>query len=152
MKLVKNYMTAPVITIKESQTVAETIKLMVQRDTDGLVVVNDKDDLMVVGIISMHDILKYLVPDYLEEEKNLAPFEPSEFFNQRAKKIADDKISKLMTSKKIYTVGPEDSLIKAATLLTEYKIHRLPVLDNGKLVGYLSHSDVRRAIDEIIIY
>ena len=100
----------------------------------------------------MHDILKYLVPDYLEEEKNLAPFEPSEFFNQRAKKIADDKISKLMTSKKIYTVGPEDSLIKAATLLTEYKIHRLPVLDNGKLVGYLSHSDVRRAIDEIIIY
>lgn len=48
-------------------------------------------------------------------------------------------------TKKVITVGPEDTLEQAADLLAENRIHRLPVVRDGKLVGILSDSDIRNA-------
>jgi acetoin utilization protein AcuB len=48
-------------------------------------------------------------------------------------------------TKKVITVGPEDTLERAADLLAENRIHRLPVVRDGKLVGILSDSDIRNA-------
>lgn len=40
------------------------------------------------------------------------------------------------------TVAPIDSLKKAEQLFDEHKIHHLPVIDEGKVVGILSKSDL----------
>lgn len=48
-------------------------------------------------------------------------------------------------TKKVITVGPEDTLERAADLLAENRIHRLPVVRDGKLVGIVSDSDIRNA-------
>lgn len=44
------------------------------------------------------------------------------------------------------TVGPDDSLARAAGIMREFRIHHLPVVsDGGRLVGILSDTDVRNA-------
>jgi len=48
-------------------------------------------------------------------------------------------------TKKVITVAPEDTLERAADLLAENRIHRLPVVRDGRLVGIVSDSDIRNA-------
>jgi CBS domain-containing protein len=58
----------------------------------------------------------------------------------------------LMTkSPKIHAVGPDEQIRKAASLLAEYNIGLLPVLDEaGKLLGVVSERDiVREAVTSV---
>jgi acetoin utilization protein AcuB len=48
-------------------------------------------------------------------------------------------------TKKVITVAPEDTLERAADLLAENRVHRLPVVRDGRLVGIVSDSDIRNA-------
>jgi hypothetical protein len=43
------------------------------------------------------------------------------------------------------TVGPEDLLTRAADLVRKFRINHLPVVEEGKLVGILSDTDLRNA-------
>ncbi len=51
-------------------------------------------------------------------------------------------VGKRMT-KEVITVAPEDTLKRAADLLAGNRIHRLPVVRDGRLVGIVSDSDIR---------
>ncbi|MBI5419105.1 MAG: CBS domain-containing protein [Deltaproteobacteria bacterium] len=53
-------------------------------------------------------------------------------------------VGKRMT-KEVITVAPEETLERAAGLLAENRIHRLPVVRDGKLVGIVADSDIRNA-------
>jgi acetoin utilization protein AcuB len=48
-------------------------------------------------------------------------------------------------TKKVITVGPDDTLERAADLLAGNRIHRLPVVRDDRLVGIVSDSDIRNA-------
>jgi acetoin utilization protein AcuB len=43
------------------------------------------------------------------------------------------------------TVSPEDPLSRAAAILREFRFHHLPVVEDGRLVGILSDTDLRNA-------
>ena len=43
------------------------------------------------------------------------------------------------------TVGPGDSLARAAEIMRTFRIHHLPVAEEGKLVGILTDTDLRNA-------
>ncbi len=53
-------------------------------------------------------------------------------------------VGKRMT-KKVITAALEDTLKQAADLLAGNRVHRLPVVRDGKLVGIVSDSDIRNA-------
>jgi acetoin utilization protein AcuB len=53
-------------------------------------------------------------------------------------------VGKRMTEN-VISASPDDTLKQAADLLAENRIHRLPVVRDGKLVGILSDSDIRNA-------
>ncbi|MGO9372678.1 MAG: CBS and ACT domain-containing protein [Syntrophobacteraceae bacterium] len=48
-------------------------------------------------------------------------------------------------SKNVITIGEEDSMQQAATLMREHRIRMLPVVRKGGLVGVLSDTDLKRA-------
>jgi len=48
-------------------------------------------------------------------------------------------------SKNVITIGEEDSMQQAATLMREHRIRMLPVMGKGELVGILSDTDLKRA-------
>jgi acetoin utilization protein AcuB len=45
----------------------------------------------------------------------------------------------------VITVSPGDTLLRAGSLLKEHRIHHLPVLEGGELVGILTDTDIRNA-------
>jgi len=49
--------------------------------------------------------------------------------------------------RKIYVIGPDDEASVAMKKMIKQGIRRLPVLENGTLVGILSRSDLIRAIE-----
>lgn len=52
------------------------------------------------------------------------------------------QISKYMTTTP-HTIGADQPLDKAMTLMREFRIRHLPVLDGGKLVGIVSDRDLK---------
>ena len=52
-----------------------------------------------------------------------------------------ENISQAMTSK-VITVEAEESLDRAAEVMRENKVKRLPVVENGKLVGIITLTDI----------
>lgn len=48
-------------------------------------------------------------------------------------------------SKKVVSIGPDDSMQDATSLMREHKIRMLPVLKRGKLIGVVSDTDLKRA-------
>ena len=137
-----------VVTATDDSTLKEALAIMIKNDTNGLVIV-DKDN-HVVGILSSFDVIRYIVPDYLEEDKHLASFEAADVFLSRIKETADHPIKNFMTSH-VHVVHPNSSLMEAAALASEYRIRQLPVVDeHGALVGYLSRTNIKRAIGDAL--
>ena len=82
---VSHYMHTTVITAAADITLKEAVEIMLKSETNGLVVV-DKEQ-RVVGILSSWDIIQYIVPDYLEEDRHLASFEAGDIFFSRTKRL-----------------------------------------------------------------
>lgn len=59
------------------------------------------------------------------------------------------EISEVM-HKGAVTVTPRDSITDAAVLMAQHKIGGLPVVDNGKVVGVITETDIFRAFVDMI--
>lgn len=62
----------------------------------------------------------------------------------------EDQIAMLMT-RNPYVVHPEDRLVDAAKLFVEKHVRRLPVVEDGRLVGIISVADIVRVIATLSI-
>lgn len=146
--LVKNNMQNVVTTIKVSATFSEALQKMVDGRTNGLVVVDDEN--YVKGILSSMDLIQFVVPDYLEDDKHLASFEAAEEFAKLIKKVANKPIVEFMT-KNVHTIKEDRTLMEASTILAEFKVRQIPVVnDEEKLVGYINRTDIKKAIARVL--
>jgi len=59
------------------------------------------------------------------------------------------KVNAAMTANPV-TVSPRDSAEEAAELMLQHKVGGLPVVDNGKVVGIVSATDLIRALLNVI--
>ncbi len=53
-----------------------------------------------------------------------------------------------IASDMVYTVGPDDQIENALTVMEDHQVRRLPIVENGKLVGMLAQADVARTMSE----
>ena len=102
-----------VIVVEHDISVKEVAKIMSNRNIGSLVVLKNNK---IAGIITEKDILK-----------NISSLEK--------------KISAVM-SKNVITIDLNESIDNAALIMSENKIKRLPVIDNNKLVGILTATDI----------
>lgn len=118
-------------------------KLIFGSKINGVPVCKDKK---VVGYITEKDILAQFLPsmqEYMEDPLHGGDFEGME-------KKVDDILSILaneIMSRNPITITADAPLLKAQSLMSVYKIGRLPVVDErGKLLGILSKGDIFRAL------
>ena len=117
MAVIRDVMHSDVIGIRPDATVAEAIKLLTDRHIGGLPVVASGG--AIVGMISELALIDVV-------------------FNASVK---DAPVADYMTPD-VHTVHPNDPLSRAAQLFTLYSFRRLPVVENGKLVGIVSRRDL----------
>ncbi len=120
VKRAENGMIYDPITIKKDRKVGDALSLMKEYKIGGIPVVDDNHIL--IGIVTNRDL--------------------------RFEHDMDRSISDVMTSENIITTGPETNLEKAADILQNYKIEKLPVIDEKrKLVGLITYKDITKAKD-----
>ena len=145
---VKSYMESDPQTVSDDITVAEAVQLMYDGHNNGLIIVDDAR--RVVGILSTWDLIEYLVPDSLETDKHLASFEAPDTFIHRMREIAADPITNCMTSK-VKTISVDASIMEAATLLSEFHLRQLPVIEvEHRLVGRITRTHMKHAMKDAL--
>lgn len=60
--------------------------------------------------------------------------------------ITVDELLRSKENKDIFTIGPEDTVYKALQIMAEKDLGALPVMKEGKLVGFFSERDYARKI------
>ncbi len=147
MQTAKDIMTADAVTVSPDTPVIDAAKLMLERHFNGLPVVDDQGQL--VGVICQSDLVtrqKTLkLPSYFVILDTMIPLSDTDAAEQEFKKIAASNVEGVMTSK-VITVSPETPLAEVANLMVDKKLHTLPVVENGALVGVIGKEDVLRTL------
>lgn len=148
MRKVKEIMTTDVITVSTGDSVELCAKLMQENNISGLPVLNEAGK--VAGIVTEGDLIRRAsrikAPGYLEILGGLIYLGSPKKFVEELQRAMSLEAGQLM-SKNVISIKPGDGVEKAATLMVENSISRLPVIDDDeKLVGILSRRDIMRCL------
>ncbi len=132
---VRDLMTKNPITVDSETLVMDARKIMEENNIRRLPVV-DKGKL--VGIVTMHDILMASP----SPATSLSIYELNYL-------LAKMKVKEIMKKNPI-TVSPDTTFEEALRIGQEKKIGSFPVMENGKLVGIATESDIVRFVTRIL--
>jgi len=143
---VREIMTTDVLTFRSDDTVETAMRSMVDRNVDAAPVVDEGG--IVVGMLSSSDLIVQeselhfpTVLSFLGASIEIG----HKHFDDDLRKALGSKVSDLMTSKPV-TIAGDDTIERAATVMHDKGVSRLPVVNDGRLVGIISQNDVVRAI------
>lgn len=141
---VRDVMVAPVITVKPSTTVKEVAGLFLEKKISAAPVVDSEETL--VGIVSEGDLL-HRVEAGTERHHSwwLQAFIGNDTLAAEYVKAHGLKVSDVMTHR-VVTASPQTPLHEVATLMEKNAIKRVPVLENGQLVGIVSRANLIQAV------
>jgi CBS domain-containing protein len=121
-------------TIKGSSTVAEALQLMKKTGESGVIVEpRNEDDCY--GIITEKDILEKVIDP--GEDIHRDPWNTPVF---------------QIMSKPVISVNPNMRIKYALRLMKRTNIRRLTIMDNNRIIGMLSMSDVLHAVEELPVH
>lgn len=120
--LVSDYMTRELITFSPDQSILEVMELFINHRISGGPVVDNNGIL--VGIVSEADFMKQI--------------SESRYFNMP---IMEKQVSNFMSSP-VNTIEHDRTIFDAALYFHTNSRRRLPVLNNGRLVGQISRRDI----------
>lgn len=119
MTQLRQIMTQSVMTVNENSTAQEAAAIMSQYNIGAVPVVNNSGEM--VGIVTDRDITLRTTA----QGQN-----------------AQTSISEVMTAQRIVQGSPDMDVHQAANLMAEQQIRRLPVVENGQLVGMVALGDL----------
>lgn len=142
--LVRDVMVRPVITVKPSTTVKEVAELFLEKRISAAPVV--ESDQRLVGVVSEGDLL-HRVEAGTERHHSwwLRGLIGDDTLAAEYVKSHGLKVSDVMT-RKVVTATPETPLHEVAALLEKNAIKRVPILENGQLVGIVSRANLIQAV------
>lgn len=140
---IRDVMTRSVITVQPETPLKEVARLLVDQGISGLPVV--AADGRVLGVVSEADFLLKEQGEVAVHHRALERIlgETSETKAQRAK-LAAATAGEAMTSPAV-TIEADRTLPDAAAVMVGRRINRLPVTEDGRLVGIVTRADLVRA-------
>jgi CBS domain-containing protein len=124
MASIRDLMTTNPTTCPPSATVVEAARVMKQEDVGSVPVVEGD---RIVGVVTDRDIVTRVVAEGGDTDSTT---------------IGD------IVSSDLVTVVPDTSIDEALGLMSEHQVRRLPVVEDGRLVGIVAVADIARAADE----
>ncbi|MFZ5945017.1 MAG: CBS domain-containing protein [Bacillota bacterium] len=126
--LVKEIMTLNPVTINKDATIADALDIMRTNKFRRLPVVEGEK---IIGIVTDRD-LREVSPS---PATTLSVFELNYL-------LAKTKLSQILPKKPVVTISPDALVEEAALVMRDNKIGGIPVLENNKLVGIVTETDV----------
>ncbi len=123
---VRDAMTKRIATVGETETVQSAAALMTKWRVGSLVVVRGKRP---AGIVTESDMIKKVV--------------------SRDLSAGNIEVREVM-SRPVKFTGPNERLSDAAKKMITSRVRRMPVVENGELIGILTHTDIVRVSPALI--
>lgn len=152
---IKEVMNRDVITCEPDETLCHLAELFKENHISGLPVVENGK---VVGLVSETDLIAlFKSPEFTNELWLPSPFEIIEIpirnllrLEETKKALEDMKLKPVrdIMTKPVHSISPDDSLEDASGLMVKHKVNRLPVIENGRLVGIVARSDIIKGLSE----
>lgn len=136
MVLVRDKMTPDPVTITPQTTIAEALALMREHRIRRLPVL-DKGKL--VGIVTDRDL----------SEVSPSPATSLSIFELNYL-LARTKIGALIKKQRVITISPDAYLEEAALIMRDNEIGAIPVVEEGRLVGIITESNIFDAFIELM--
>jgi CBS-domain-containing membrane protein len=118
--VVRDIMTKNIVMIDHDKTALEAAKIMTEKGISSLFVVKENHP---IGIVTERDFIKKICAEELPV----------------AEVIISDIMSKILT-----TAEPETPIEVAVQRMVNHKIRRLPIMEDGKLVGIITVTDLAK--------
>jgi CBS domain-containing protein len=141
-------MTTDVLMFAPDDNVGDAMAQLVERGIDGAPVVSSDNE--VVGIISTGDLIVQESQLHAPTVMNILgglfelPGSRKKFEKELEQAVAVD-VEDAMHDAPV-TCSPDDTVERAATLMHDHDVSRVPVVEDGRLVGIVARGDILRAI------
>ena len=131
---VRDLMTERPRSVAAETPLREAALAMTRAGVAGLPVV--EADGRVIGMLGQRELLQHLLTEYLDRagaHRGAAPIE-------RARAVRD------VMTRQVLCVSPEQPLAEVAAMMTNKDVDRVPVVREGRLVGFLTRGDIVRKL------
>ena len=132
--LVRHFMTRMPITLNPDKSCGDALQTLRRNRIRRAPII--KDDVL-VGIVSERDLLRVL------------PGTVAQSSSEAGEASMDTPVSQVM-KRELKTLHPNDHLDSAARLMLQQKIGGIPVVENDKLQGIITESDIFKALWKIL--
>jgi CBS domain-containing protein len=138
--LARDVMTSPVITAKTGSSVKEVEKILLVNRISAVVVIDEAGQL--AGIITKGDLMRFTERQhprwfaaFCDEESLL-----NEYLKAHASNVRD------VMMKVVITAAPDTPLDRIAALFEKHAIRRVPIVENGNLIGIVSRANLLQSL------
>lgn len=141
-------MSKPVVSVDPSASIAEAAGLMLFKKISGFPVI--RGDGTLVGMVSESDFLRRGELGTQRKRSRWLEFLVSpgkaadEYVRANGRRIEE------VMSQDVVTASPTASLAEVVDLMTRRHIKRIPVVDDGKVVGIITRSDLLRVLLSVL--
>ncbi len=139
--LVKDIMNTNVKVATLTTPIREIAVTMCFNKISGVPIINAENEI--IGIISEKDVLNSMYPK-VDEYMQIGSYDFEQLENEYTD-ILNLQVKDIMKPG-LFTVTPDDPILKAVSIMCLKKIRRIPVAEGKKLVGIVSVGDVHKAI------
>ena len=143
----RDIMTTEVITVSPETLVSDLAQTLAGKNIGGVPVVDA--DGRLAGIVTQSDLVERVQELKMPPAINILDFHvylqiPSHLFH-KVEKMLGATVADIMSPKPV-TVAPDTPVPQIAALMAEQKVHTIPVVEQGKIVGIIGKMDLVRAV------
>lgn len=147
MLTAKDIMTRDVVTVTPETSIEDLASLLVKNEISGVPVVDDLGNL--AGIVTENDLIsrnrRLHIPTVVSFLDAAIYLESSKRFEEDVKRLAATRVGDIC-KKAVVTITEDTSVVDIATIMDEKKVHLLPVVRGGNVIGIVGKRDVVRAV------
>jgi CBS domain-containing protein len=149
MLTARDIMTTEVVSVSTAASLKELAKIFVSTRYSNLPVVDEAGRL--VGVISETDLVEQQKPLHIPTAVALFDwvftFGSEKRFREEVDRVTASSVGELCQREPV-TCSPDTSVSEIAGLMSEHKVHMLPVVEQERLVGVVARLDLIRTMEE----
>ncbi|GER93945.1 hypothetical protein A45J_1703 [hot springs metagenome] len=139
----KDIMTRDVITVKPATTIEELAHIFIERKISGAPVVDDNGDI--TGIVTENDLIsqnkRLHIPTVVRLFDAFIMLESPSKIEKEIRKMAAVTVADICI-KDVITVSEETPVEDIATIMSDKKVHLIPVVEGKKVKGIIGKMDI----------
>ena len=138
----------PAVIVHENDRLVDILEKMIGEKRNSLVVVDDGGKL--VGMIGAIDLIKAVLPEYIEDDVIAAHFADQTLLGEDAQRAQNTPAREFMT-KDAPTIKETSSVLEAAANAIQSGHGRITVVDDEhKPVGIITRTEIKQVIGSLL--